>query len=94
MHKACNCDQNNSVYTTKESRGSIVFGYYLAVHSNLAHAAFFKYLQICQLQGALQPLVTLIETTMVETGNALEATGHKSLGQFIIELVTDLHKQK
>uniref|UniRef100_A0A7S3QND4 Queuosine 5'-phosphate N-glycosylase/hydrolase n=1 Tax=Dunaliella tertiolecta TaxID=3047 RepID=A0A7S3QND4_DUNTE len=44
--------------------------------------------------GAMQPLVTLLETTIVETGHALEVSGHKSLGQFIVELSTDLLKQK
>eukprot|EP00983_Pelagomonas_calceolata_P028059 880190-Pelagomonas_calceolata.AAC.1 len=42
----------------------------------------------------MQPLVTLLETTIVETGHALEVSGHKSLGQFIVELSTDLLKQK
>jgi hypothetical protein len=42
----------------------------------------------------MQPLVTLIESTVVETGHALEETGHKSLGHFIMEHAESLFKQK
>lgn len=40
------------------------------------------------------PLVTLIESTMVEAGEALDSVGQPSLGAFVMALASDLHKQK